>query len=328
MASFLLDIEPHKVSRDLSGYIIMVYGEPKIGKSTFGASMPGNLTLAFERGYNAIPGIRAIDITSWGEFKKVTRELKKPEVKEAYKVLTIDTVDISADLCQKYICSQLGIDNMGDGGWANNSWSKYKKEFEETFRSLAQLGYAILFISHDKEKTIKPQNSEGYQQIGASMQSSALATIENMCDIIAYAHSKKKPDGSYERVLTLRSPDNSVRCGTRFKYMENEVPFDYQSLTDALNRAIDKEAQANNNQYVTDERNVLTEKPEYDYDALMDELQNMISNLMQKDQSNAMKITSTIDKYLGKGKKVIDTTPEQAEFIALMIDELKDIFNL
>lgn len=326
--SFLLDITPHKVSRDLSGYILMIYGEPKIGKTTFGASFPNSLLLAFERGYNSIPGVMAIDITSWAEFKKVVRELKKKEVKEVYSTLVVDTSDISAEQCQKYICRQLGIENIGDGGWTNNGWDKYKKEFEETFRSLSQLGYAIVFISHDKEKSIKPQNGEEYQQIGSSMQSSALKIIENMCDIIAYAHSKKMPDGSYKRVLTLRSPDDSIRCGTRFAYMDNEVDFNYDALTKALNEAIDKEAQMHDNKFVTNERNESAKAKEYDYDSLMNELQNIISNLMTQDQSNASKITSVIDKYLGKGKKVIDTTPEQAEFISLILDELKDIFNI
>ena len=39
-------------------------------------------------------------------------------------------------------------------------------------------------------------------------------------------------------------------------------------LTDALNEAIDKEAQETNNQYVTDERQVAPILKEYDYDAL------------------------------------------------------------
>lgn len=180
MAINLLSIQPHKVSRDLSGYITFLYGPAKCGKTTFGSKMPGALLLAFERGYNALPGVMAQDITTWGEMKQVVRELKKPEVKEIYKSIIVDTADIAADFCQKYICSQLGIENIGDGGWATNGWAKYKKEFEDVFRTLTQLGYAVVFISHDKEKTIKPQNSNEYQQIGSSMQSSALAIIENM----------------------------------------------------------------------------------------------------------------------------------------------------
>lgn len=37
MAINLLALEPHKVSRDLSGYITYVYGAPKVGKTTLGS---------------------------------------------------------------------------------------------------------------------------------------------------------------------------------------------------------------------------------------------------------------------------------------------------
>ncbi len=95
----LLDIKPHKVSRDLSGYITFVYGPPKTGKTTLASQMPGALLLAFEKGYNAIPGIMAQDITTWGEMKQAFRDLKREEVKAVYKTIVIDTVDIAADLC-------------------------------------------------------------------------------------------------------------------------------------------------------------------------------------------------------------------------------------
>lgn len=68
MASInLMALEPHKVSRDLSGYITLIYGPPKVGKTTFGSKMPGALLLATERGYNALPGVIAQDITTWGK---------------------------------------------------------------------------------------------------------------------------------------------------------------------------------------------------------------------------------------------------------------------
>ena len=325
MAIDLLGIQPHKVSRDLSGYITFVYGPPKCGKTTFGVKMPGALLLAFERGYNALPGVIAQDITTWGEMKQVVRELKKPEVKARFKSLIIDTADIAADCCQKYICNQLGIENIGDGGWSTNGWAKYKKEFEDTFRTLTQLGYAVVFISHAKEKTIKPQNGQEYQEIGSSMQSSALAIIENMSDIIGYAHSKVDTNGNSNVVLTLRSPDGSIRCGGRFKYIANEIDFTYDALTKALNDAIDKEAAETNNQFVTSERAAAPILKEYDYDALMDEFQTLVGQLMQiNSASNGAKITQIIERYLGKGKKISETTRDQAEFIHLIVTEIKE----
>lgn len=325
MAINLLGLTPHKVSRDLSGYITFIYGPAKCGKTTFGSKMPGALLLAFERGYNALPGVIAQDITSWGDMKQVVRELKRPEVKEVYKSIIVDTADIAAECCQKYICNQLGIENIGDGGWSTNGWSKYKKEFEDVFRTLTQLGYAVVFISHDKEKTISPQNSKEYQQIGSSIQSSALAIIENMSDIIGYAHPKVDDNGNTRMVLTLRSSDNSVRCGCRFKYIASEIDFTYDALTAALTEAIDKEAAATNNAYVTNERNADVILNEYDYDALMAEFQAIVGDLMNKDPNFfGPRITQIIDKYLGKGKKIAETTRDQAEFIHLIVLEIKD----
>jgi len=113
MAINLLDIKPHKVSTDLSGYITYIYGSPKTGKTTLATQMPNAILLAFEKGYNALPGVMAQDITSWGEMKQVFRELKKPAVKEMYQSIIVDTIDIAADMCQKYICDQNGITTLG-----------------------------------------------------------------------------------------------------------------------------------------------------------------------------------------------------------------------
>ena len=89
MAFDLLNIQPHKVSRDLSGYITCIYGPPKTGKTTLATQMPKALLLAFEKGYNAIPGIIAQDVTTWGGMKQIYRELKKPEVQAVYKTIVI-----------------------------------------------------------------------------------------------------------------------------------------------------------------------------------------------------------------------------------------------
>ena len=44
--------------------------------------------------------------------------------------------------------------------------------------------------------------------------------------------------------------------------------------------------------------------------------------------TNGPKITHIVEKYLGKNKKVSETTIEQAEFIYLIIGEIKEEFNV
>ena len=246
MAINLLNIEPHKVSRDLSGYITYIYGVPKVGKTTFGSQFPGVLILAFERGYNALPGVIAQDITTWGEFKQVLRELKKPEVRAVYKSIIVDTVDIAASLCEKYICNQLGIENIGDGGWSTNGWSKYKKEFEDTFRTISQLGYAVCFISHSTDKTFKRKDGTEYNQMVPTAQRSVNEIVKGMADIYACADIVNG-----QSRLILLSLDGTVYTVCIFKYIVPEIPFSYSDLVNALNKAIDKEAAETQNQFIT-----------------------------------------------------------------------------
>lgn len=321
MAINLLNLTPNKVSRDLSGYITYIYGPGGAGKTTFGVQAPGALLLAFERGYNALPGVLAQDITTWGQMKEVLRELKKPEVKATFKTIIVDTVDIASVICEKYICSQLGIENIGDGGWSTNGWAKVKREWEQTFRAITMEGYAVVFISHSKDKTFKPKNAAEYNQIVPSCSTAYNEIIKNMADIMGYIDVNGN-----ERKLVLRSPDGSIDCKCRFKYITPVIDFSYQSLVNALNDAIDKEATETGNKFITNDRVVVAAPVEYNYEALMTEFSSVAGDLMNKNQTKfGPLITQVVDKYLGRGKKISDTTPDQAEFVYLILQEVKTL---
>ena len=320
MAINLLAIQPHKVSRDLSGYMTYIYGPGGAGKTTFGVATPKPLLLAFERGYNALSGVMAQDVTSWAEVKQILRELKKPEVKETFSTIVVDTVDIASQLCEKYLCSQLDIENIGDGGWSVNGWAKVKKEWETTWRQVTMEGYSLVFISHSKDKTFTRKDGSTYNQIVPSCSTAYNEIIKNMVDIEAYIDVE-----GGQRKLVMRSADDSIECKCRFKHISPVIDFSYKSLVQALNEAIDKEGAETNNQYITDEKQIAPEVKTYDYDALMAEFQELAGQLMQTNQAtNGPKITQIIEKYLGKGRKIVETTRDQAEFVYLIVTEIKE----
>jgi hypothetical protein len=322
MAIDLLSLQPHKVSRDLSGYITFVYGAPKTGKTTLATQMEGCLLLAFEPGYHALPGVIAQDVTTWGEMKQVYRELRKPEVQATFKAVIIDTIDIAADRCKKYICQQNDIEDLGDLGYGKG-WTKFKEEFNEVFRGLTQLGYAVFFIGHHKEATITdPATGAEKIIIRPSLSNSTREVIAGMADIYGYA--RQRGEGQMSQ-LVLRNTDGSIECGSRFKYIDNEITLGYQNLVDTIQKAIDKEAAELGGKFVTDERVVAPIAVTYDYDALMKEFSTIAGQLMERDSAvNQPKITAIVDKYLGKGKKISEAKPDHAEFIHLIVSEIKE----
>lgn len=261
----------------------------------------------------------AQDITSWAEMKQVLRQLDDPEVKGMFKTIVVDTVDICAQLCEKYVCSQLDIENIGDGGWTKNGWSKVKKEWENTFRSIAMKGYAVLFISHSKERTITNKDQSSYTAIGPSCSNAYNEIIKNMVDIQGYIDMDKG-----DRRLILRSPDGTIECKSRFAMIAPNIPFSYESLVEALNKAIDDEAVATDQKFVTDSKESRPEVATYNFDEVMNEFKELSSTLMEKSQEYHPRITAIIEKHLGKGKRIADATLSQAEVIAVINGEIKD----
>lgn len=318
MAINLLNIKPHKVSTDLSGYITYIYGAPKTGKTTLAVQMPDAILLAFQKGYNALPGVMAQDITSWGEMKQVYRELKKPDVKNTFKSVVVDTIDIAAEMCQKYICDQNGITSLSELGYGKG-WTFFKNEFSSVFRGLTQLGYAVVFIGHDKEVMDENGNNK---TIRPALGNSTRTIISGMADIIGYAHQSKD---YAESVLTVRCPDDSIECGGRFKYIKSEFPMSYENLVNELRVAIEKEAEEHDNKFITDQKQEVKEQATYDYEILMKEFQGLVEALMDEDESNGMKITAVVEHYLGKGKKASEITPYQAEFLYLINEDLRNL---
>ena len=106
MAIDILNIEPTVISKDLKGKFVCIYSLPKVGKTSLACQFPKNLLLGFEHGWNAIGGAKATDITKWTDFKLVLRQLEKPEAKQMYETIIIDTITIAWDLCEQFICAR------------------------------------------------------------------------------------------------------------------------------------------------------------------------------------------------------------------------------
>lgn len=327
MGNSLLDIKPHQVSRDLRGYSVLFYGEPKSGKTTIASKFPGALVLAFEKGYSAIPGIMAKPMNSWNDFKKVLVELKDEEVKAIFKTIVIDTADIAYGLCERYICSRESdakntYEQISDLPFGKG-YRLAQQEFDEGLRKILQMDYGLILISHATDKTFKDETGNEYNQIIPTLDNKARLVCERTCDIIGYSRQVQTEEGVRTRLFMRGTP--RFVAGSRFKYTPDYIDFSYNNLVDAISNAIDEEERVNGSQYITTApvASSILEEPTYDFDKLVGEFKAIVGDMMNTNPSIAPKITAIVDKHLGKGKKVNDCTPDQAPQIDLILFDLK-----
>lgn len=325
----LLDLKPHKVSRDLRGYSVMFYGAAKTGKTTISSHFPGALLCAFEKGYNALPDIYAQPILSWGDFKKVINQLKQPGVAEKFQTVIVDTADIAYDFCVKYICSRESTaektyETIGDIPYGKG-YTLAMQEFDEQLRKILQMNYGLVLISHEKDKVFKDEQGQEYNKIVPSLDTRAALVCERTCDIIGYAREVNGENGVQTRLFLRGTP--RYDAGSRFRYTPDSIEFSYEALTNAIAEAVEKEA-AHGADRVTDQvqaPTIYADEQSYDFKGMMDEFQEIVGKLVQKSPNMAGKITLIVDKHLGKGKKVSDCTAANAPQLDLILYELREL---
>ena len=296
----------------------------KGGKTSFSSLFPKPLLLGFEHGFNALGGIHATDVTSWADFKKICQQLKTPAAKEKYETIIIDTVGIATDLCEKYVLGQNDISTLSEIPWGGG-WSMYRKEFENPFRELSQLGYGIVFIAHSKSKPTTLLDTEGnpISSEFPDINKTGLNAVNRLVDVIAYLSVEFHADGTSERYLYTRQTP-TVFAGSRYKYLQEKIKFGYTELVDAIADSIEKEIAEGVG--VTDNTNVQYDNKARSFDEVMNEAKELWMKLtVNNNTQNVEKIGTAIQSAFGHMIKLSEVKESQLEPLEVVIAEMKNM---
>lgn len=340
MAINIFELTPHQVSRDLRGVTVFFYGDPKTGKTTTAARFPKSLLLAFEKGYMAIPGIMAQPINNWGEFKKVLRQLKEDQAKEMFETIIVDTADIAYDYVTDYICANakrsdgsFGVDSVSDIPFGKG-YGLVAKEFDENLRSIVQMGYGLVLISHATDKSFTDEQGQEYNKIVPTLDKRATNIVSRMTDIIGYSRVVTDEKGQMTTKLFMRGTPRYM-AGSRFKYTPDYIDFSYTNLVNAVRDAIDKQEAEEGTEFFTEQRTDAYKDTtkELDFDQLVDTFNELVSSIISSCDKQAFeenwqpRIVEITDKYLGRGNKVNQCNRTQVEAISLIVDDLQDLIQ-
>ncbi len=99
---------------DLADLTVLVYGQTKIGKSTFCSQSDGALFLATEPGLNALD-VYQVPIQSWDDLLSACAEIT--EGKHPFRTIILDTIDNAYKFCTDYIVKKYKIEHESDLGY-------------------------------------------------------------------------------------------------------------------------------------------------------------------------------------------------------------------
>lgn len=244
-----------------------------------------------------------------------------------FETIIIDTADIAYNYCEKYICANNGADTIADIPYGKG-YTLVSTEFDEKLRSIVQMGYGIVLISHATDKTFTDEAGNQYNKIVPTLDKRANNIVARMTDIIGYSRSVTDDNGKNKTMLFIRGTQR-YEAGSRFKYTPDYIEFSYKNIVDTIADAIDKQAKEDGEELFTDVReNAYKDTSStLDFDELMKKFQAIISKLAEDEEKMetyfAPRITEVVERYLGKGKKVSDMTRDQVEQLSLIVDDME-----
>ena len=201
----LLDLQPNKVSVDLTQYSMVWMGDTGVGKTTtlmnFLKSLYPDkqpLFLEFEDRFQNIPRIMAVKIDTMSDLKSVIGQLRNPEFKKRFSCIVIDTLDKFEESCERYVLENRDAEILKDVG----AFGEGSLRFKSALRNIGiiqSLGYTVHFIAqstHSKDFDTKKESDS------LKLNKNTFSYCREAAYLVGYMYKEKD-----ERFITFKKKD-------------------------------------------------------------------------------------------------------------------------
>lgn len=309
----IMNIKPHEVSRDLTGYVIGIYSRPGAGKTTFASQAEKALFLATEIGYKAIPGVMGQPINTWSDFLIAVSQLRRPEAKEKYKTIVIDTLDELVFLATEHVLQQNGVKDLSEVPFGK-AYNMLEDTLRKPFRQLVE-NYGLILLAHDTSKQDEEDEKVRYATLNFNKKVKRI--VMGLLDLLVYVEMKRGED---DRIMHFQSSE-LWEAKTRFADIEPSAIFSYDNFVKVFHNAIDKVATVEEREDFSSRG---TQMPsEEEFIAYLEEL-NALAMYIIEESGEVEQVQNLIGKHLN-GRKLGQADLEDYYMLKNLEEDLKAI---
>ena len=234
---------------------LVVYGGPKVGKSTLAAGAPSPIFIPTEE------GLTAIDVPAFPLARTFDEVMSAVEClateQHEFKTVVIDSLDWTEKTIWEHTCKKAGVASIEE---VAKGYGRGYLAAVEHWRNLLEgldwlrnvKGMAVILICHDEIKRFEPPDGDAFDVARLKLNAKAAAVVTEWADCIGYARAKRvakteagkgfdkdkvrtRAIGTGQRVLTLGQ--NPAYCtGNRYG-LPDEVALNWAAFQAALDAA-------------------------------------------------------------------------------------------
>jgi hypothetical protein len=212
--------------------IIVLYGAPKVGKTTILSQLDSCLIVDNEHGTDYLEALK-IQVANVQELRELSAELKKHPM--TYKRIALDTVTTLEDWAEEQATtdyknstvgkkfSQRSVLMLPNGGgyfWLRQTFKDLIKLFSGTTGSL-------ILVAHLREKLLEQEGGEVTAK-DIELTGKCRTIICSLADTVGYLFRHPK---DHNKLMVRFAGDENVVCSSRCEHLKGQTfPFDWNKI--------------------------------------------------------------------------------------------------
>lgn len=247
----MINLKELKASRIIKPLKVVLYGQEKVGKSSFAANAPSPIFIDTEKGTHYIDCFR-LEPDNYADFGNCIESIVNQE--HDFKTLIIDSVDWLENMIFEKVAEEEKVDHIEKIGYgrgykiATKKWRQLLLNLDYIWDSM---GMNIILIGHTKVKTFKNPAGDDYDRYAVKLREDAEALINEWAECImfadkvvmtekvneAFGKSENKAKQSPEKRVLYTGGNPSIVCGNRYN-LPRTIPLDWDAFYKAYQEGI------------------------------------------------------------------------------------------
>ena len=205
--------------------LMLIYGPPKIGKTTILSQLDNCLIIDTERGANMVEGY----IEEVNNREELIELILKAKEGHDYKYCALDTIDKVVEWAEHQVCAEESVRAIADLPFGKG-FGLVREKVINTVQTLKAIFPRVIIVGHRKTAKAILEGQAMVEPESLDITGKLKNMLMSACDAIGYVFRNEDEDGNSELMISFKS-NGALEAGSRSPHLRGkEMQFNWKHI--------------------------------------------------------------------------------------------------